>query len=164
MDERRIRVKVAFVLGLALGAAAVALAFTLTEGSKTAAPDPTLDVALVVPVPPTVSPVRSTWVPEQQSTHYSVTVHSIHQGKPSYSWHLTLRNENPNCDEFGPVFGAPNRAVWHHADNEGCPHTGSQRLGTITVTVTTGYWKCSESFFGTLTGVGVPAQACSRTD
>jgi hypothetical protein len=136
-----------------LVAAAVAIAVTLTGGSKTA-----------TPLPPTVSPVRSTLVPALQETSYMVTVGAVNQGGPVYRWHLTPPKDEPGCNTFGSVPGSPDHAVWQQAATDGCPHPhlGVGHFGTVTVTITTRYWQCTAMFFGTQTGIGVPPQACSR--
>jgi hypothetical protein len=53
-------------------------------------------------------------------------------------------------------------AAWHHAGTDGCTHNGVQHLGTVHVTVTTSAWRCTASFFGTLTQTGASNQRCRR--
>ena len=147
-----------------LAAAVVSIAVSLAGGSTTGTPNPTLSVipAIRIPPPPTLSAVRSTLEEQQDATYYSITVHAPHDGTPVYSWHLAPPADDPGCRTFGAVYGSPNRAVWNHGRTDGCTELGPQQLGTVTVTVRTRYWECIESFFGTMTGLGVPPQPCSR--
>lgn len=149
-----------------LAAALVAIVVSLTGGSgkKTAAPVTILNVTPVkgIPAAPTVSPLRSTFDPEQRASFYSISVRATRQGTPRYTWHLTPPKDSPSCNKFGSVFGSLSRAVWHHADTDGCTHIGTQHLGTVTVTIATRYWECSASFFGTLTANGEPPKSCRR--
>jgi hypothetical protein len=153
---------------LVLAAAAVAIAVTLTGGSKkTDAPNTILNVtpATGVPPAPKLTRISSTFNPAQRATYYSVGANASRQGKLIYTWHLSPPKYNPTCDKFGSVFGSPNRAVWHHSGTDGCSHiglTGNQHTGTVTVTITTRYWQCTTSFFGTLTANGGPPKACTR--
>jgi hypothetical protein len=149
-----------------LAAAVIAIVVSLTGGSakKGATPDTILNVTPVqgIPPAPTVSPLRSTFNAVQKATFYVISVTAAHQGTTLYSWHLTPPKNDPGCNKFGTVIGAPNRAVWHHAATDGCTHAGAQQLGTVTVTVTTRYWQCTESFVGSLTSSGSPPTACKR--
>jgi hypothetical protein len=126
----------------------------------------TLPVTPVVPTAtppaPTLSPVRAVFDPAQRATFYTIAVRAPLQGTPSYSWRLAPPSDDPDCNKFGSVPGAPNRAVWHHADTDGCSHAGVQHTGTVSVTVTTRAWVCSASFFGSLTRSGSPPQRCHR--
>ncbi len=125
------------------------------------APHTTVSATIAVPAAaPQVSPVRATFVEAQRATFYAVAV--VAQGTVSYAWHLTPPKGNAGCNRFAPVPGSPNKAVWHHADTDGCAHTGFQHNGTVSVTVTTKDWKCTATFFGTLTKSGPPAQRCTR--
>jgi hypothetical protein len=163
-DRLPIRKRWLVAAAAVLAAAAISIALSVLGTSKTQAPDTTPSAApgAAIPPPPTVSPVRATLEQQQQATFYSVTVRAADQGKPSYSWHLNPPGANPGCHAFGSVYGYPNRAVWNHGPTDGCSDAGQQHLGTVTVKVKTDYWVCTESFFGTASGVGVPPQACSR--
>jgi hypothetical protein len=113
-----------------------------------------------VPAAPRLSPVQATFVEAQRATFYAISVAA--PDAVSYAWRLTPPKDNPGCNKFGTVAGSPNKAVWHHADTDGCTHVGFQHDGTVTVTVTTNDWKCVATFFGTLSKSGPPAQKCVR--
>jgi hypothetical protein len=171
-NRGRTRWLVAAALALVAGAG-VAIAFAVSGGSgKQAAlstsspPPPATSTQTTVPTPPppapTVSPVKAEFVEGQKATFYAVAVRATRQGAPAYTWHLAPPADDPGCNRFGPVPGSPGRAVWHHADTDGCSHTGTEHLGTVTVTVTTTAWRCTATFVGTLTRTGAPPQRCAQ--
>jgi hypothetical protein len=114
------------------------------------------------PAAPKVSPVQAVFVEGQRATFYSVAVAAPGQGTVRYEWRLTPPKDNRGCNKFSTVPGSRIKAVWHHADTDGCTHNGFQHNGTVTVTVTTAAWRCVATFFGTLTKTGPPAQRCVR--
>ena len=130
-------------------------------------PAPTNKVSVSVATPvakpsaPKVSPVQAVFVETQRATFYAVAVAAPGQGPVSYAWRLTPPKDNPGCNNFAPVPDSPSKSVWHHADTDGCAHTGFQHNGTVTVVVTTTAWRCVATFFGTLTKSGPPAQRCT---
>jgi len=179
--QLRGRQLVAAVIVIAAGALAIVLA---TGGSKkkaaVAAPTtpaatttvaPTTTVARPKPKPrpkpvvkpePKLSPVKAVFEESQRATFYTESVTVAGQGTPTYTWRLSPPKDNPACNDFAPVLGSPNEAVWHHADTDGCRHNGIQHDGTVYVTVTTNDWVCTQSFFGTLTRTGSSAQTCKQ--
>jgi hypothetical protein len=147
--------------------AALGIVLFLPGGSKKAATSTsTLPITpgapTATPPAPKLSPISAVFDPAQRATFYVISVRATGQGTPNYSWHLSPPKDNPDCNKFGSIAGAPERAIWHHADSDGCSHTGTQHLGTVTVTVTTRAWECKASFFGTLTHSGSPPQRCRR--
>ena len=130
----------------------------VTEAVTQTAPAPTTTAA-GVPKKPELAGVMANFDPARGATFYSVAV-----GSPepvTYRWSLSPPKDNPGCNEFGPVPGHPNQAVWHHADTDGCTHLGVQHDGIVSVRVTTAHWTCRESFFGTLTRVGTGRATCT---
>ena len=97
----------------------------------------------------------------QRATFYTISVVAPGQ-KATYAWRLSPPKDNPTCTKFHQVAGKPNESVWHHASTDGCTHNGIQHLGTVYVTVTTKAWRCTASFFGTLTQTGASNQRCTR--
>jgi hypothetical protein len=179
--RRRKRLAVA-VLALLLVGGGAALAVVLSTGGsgKTAAsttttsttttttttPVPTTTKAAPAPATPSpqprLSPVTALFNLVQRETVYSVTVTAKRQGTPAISWRLATPPGNPTCNKFAPVAGHPNQAVWHHADTDGCTHTGIQHDGWIYATVTTDAWVCTQKFFGTLSHTGTNAERCRK--
>lgn len=164
----RTRWLVAAAVGL-VAAAGVVIAFAVSGGSEkqaapTTSPPPTTSPQTTAPPSPPpapkVSPVKAEFVEGQKATFYAVAVRATRQGAPTYAWHLSPPADDPGCNRFGPVPGSPARAVWHHADTDGCSHTGTEHLGTVTVTITTTVWRCTATFVGTLTRTGTPPQRC----
>lgn len=162
------------VRGRWLAAAAVAivvavLAIVLSGGGKhtpaavvTATLAATTPTTTAAPQAPRLAPVRAVFSEAQRATHYTIAVDVPGNGAATYTWRLSPPQGNPTCDRFSAVAGKPNEAVWHHADTDGCSHEGSQHPGTVSVTVTTSAWRCTASFFGTLTKTGPSNQRCTR--
>jgi hypothetical protein len=94
------------------------------------------------------------------ATSYTVAVSATGQVEPTYAWKLTPPADEPDCDEFGPVPGEPERAVWRHSAADGCTRAGSDHDGTVTVVVTTDAWECTASFTGSGTATGPPVERC----
>ncbi|MHB8644051.1 MAG: hypothetical protein ACYDA3_14335 [Gaiellaceae bacterium] len=149
---------IALVISLASGGSKKtvppATAATTQQAPSTAAATPTVAPA------PKLTPVHAEFVEAQRETVY--TISATGGGAATYSWQLTPPKGNPGCNRFAPVSGKPNEAVWHHADTDGCTHTDFQHEGLVTVTVTTADWKCTATFFGTLTKNGPAPQRCRR--
>jgi hypothetical protein len=129
----------------------------------TAAPTTTAAAPKPPPVPkaPKLSPVKAVFSEAQRATFYTISVVAPGQ-KATYAWRLSPPKDNPTCTKFHQVAGKPNESVWHHASTDGCTHNGIQHLGTVYVTVTTKAWRCTASFFGTLTQTGASNQRCTR--
>ena len=148
---------------------AIVLGVVLSSGgkSKPAAAPPTISVKVSttpgtsVPAAPKLSPVNATFVEAERATHYVINVTDPAESA-TYSWRLQTPPGNPTCNNFHQDPNKPNEAVWHHANTDGCTHNGIQHLGTVYVTVTTAHWRCTASFFGTLTHTGPPNQRCVR--
>lgn len=130
-------------------------AVTTTAATTTAAPAP-------VPKAPKLSPVKAVFSEAQRATFYTIAVVTAPGQSATVTWRLTPPAGNPTCNNFQPVAGKPDEAVWHHAGTDGCTHNGIQHLGTVHVTVTTSAWQCTASFFGTLTKTGASNQRCTR--
>ncbi len=157
-----------------VAAAGIAIAVATSGGSEEPAavstsppPPPATTTQASVPTPapppaPEVSAVEAVFDEGQRATFYSVAVSARRQGEPTYAWHLTPPADDPGCNRFAPVPGSPGRAVWHHADTDGCSHAGSEHAGTVTVTITTSAWKCTATFEGTETRTGPPPQRCRQ--
>ena len=156
----------------AVAIVAVVLAIVLSGGGKhtttpvvTTTPTvttPTTTAASPVLQAPRLAPVKAVFSEAQRATFYTIAVSVPGNGATTYTWRLSPPNGNPTCNKFHPVIGKPNEAVWHHADTDGCAHNGIQHLGTVHVTVTTSAWRCTASFFGTLTHTGPSNQRCTR--
>ena len=143
-------------------AAPVVTTTTTATPTVTTAPPTTAAPPPPVPKAPTLSPVKAVFSEAQRATFYTIAV-AAHGQAAVIAWSLTTPPGNPTCNKFHPVAGKPNEAVWHHADTDGCTHNGVQHLGTVHVTVTTGAWRCTASFFGTLTQTGASNQRCRRS-
>jgi hypothetical protein len=151
---------------------AAVLAIVLSSGGKhtpaavvTTKPGgsaPTTTAASPVPQAPRLAPVQAVFSEAERATHYTIAVTVPGNVATTYAWRLSPPQGNPTCDKFQAVPGKPNEAVWHHASTDGCTHNGIQHLGTVYVTVTTSAWRCTASFFGTLTQTGPSNQSCSR--
>ena len=161
------------VAALVLASAVIGIALGLSGGSGKKQAVTTLPVShlssVTATVPaapaPKVSPVNAVFEAAQRATFYAISARASGQGTPRYSWHLSPPKNDPTCARFGSVPGSPNRAVWHHADTDGCNHAvmgPAGHLGTVTVTVTTRAWECTASFFGTNTQTGSKPPACRR--
>ena len=177
---RRPRVRARWLVAAAAAiVAVVALAVVLTQSSpKKAAPVVTTTVTPTVttapptttaapappPVPkaPKLSPVKAVFSEAQRATFYTISAAAPGQAMV-VTWRLTTPPGNPTCNKFHVVAGKPTEAVWHHADTDGCTHNGVQHDGTVHVTVTTSAWRCTASFFGTLTRTGPSNQRCRRS-
>ncbi|HSX23448.1 MAG TPA: hypothetical protein VLE97_11795, partial [Gaiellaceae bacterium] len=165
----RPRIRKSWVAAAAAAIIAIVLAVVLSSGgkSKPAAAPPTTTAAATttqgtsVPAAPKLSPVNATFVEAQRATFYVINVTDPAES-PTYTWRLQTPPGNPTCNNFHQLTNQPNEAVWHHANTDGCTHNGTQHLGTVFVTVTTKYWRCTASFFGTLTQKGQPNQQCTR--
>jgi hypothetical protein len=169
----RPRVQRRWLVAAALVAVAIIIALVIASGgSKKSAPPaaaaattqqqttaPVSTAPTVAPAPK-LTPVHAEFVEAQRETVY--TISATGGGAATYRWQLTPPKGNPTCNKFAPVPDKPNEAVWHHADTDGCTHTGFQHLGLVTVTVTTADWECTATFFGTLTKNGPPPQRCRR--
>ena len=146
---------------------AIVLAVVLSGGGKSkpaVAPTTTAPVTTTptsVPAAPKVSPVSATFIEAQRATFYTINVTDPAEA-PTYTWRLQTPPGNPTCNNFHQLANQPNEAVWHHANTDGCTHNGNQHLGTVFVTITTATWRCTASFFGTLTQKGQPNQQCVR--
>ncbi len=150
-------------------AAGIGIALAVGGGSKentaTSPPPPpsatTTATGSSPPPPPTVSAVEAVFDEGQRATFYSVTVRATRQGKPTYGWKLTPPADDPGCTRFGPDPDSPDRAIWRHADTDGCGHAGTEHPGTVTVTITTASWECTATFVGSETRTGPPPQRCT---
>lgn len=142
---------------------AVVLGVVLSSGGKSrpAAAPATTAPATSVPAAPKLSPVNATFVEAQRATYYVINVTDPAESA-TYAWSLQTPPGNPSCSNFHRLSSQPNEAVWHHANTDGCTHNGIQHLGTVYVTVTTAHYRCTASFFGTLTHTGPPNQQCVR--
>jgi hypothetical protein len=107
-----------------------------------------------------MSGVKAVFSEAERATTYAVSVSATGQGTPTITWRLVPPKDNLGCNTFAPVPGDPSKAVWHHADTDGCTHNGVQHDGTVYATVTTDAWQCTQSFFGTLTRQGSSAESC----
>lgn len=172
-DRGRTRWAVAAALAL-VAAAGVAIAVAASGGSEQqAAPTttsrppatataPATTTAPAPPRAPEISPIEAVFDDAQRATFYSVAASATGQGEPTYTWRLTPPADDPGCNRFGPVAGSPGKAVWHHADTDGCSHAGTEHPGTVTVTVTTTAWQCTVTFVGSETRTGSPEQRCRK--
>jgi len=159
----------AMLIGGGIGAA-----FALSGSSKpkpvvteaapptTSAPPPPTTTAVAIPPKPVLSPVKAFFDFGKRATFYSITLRPGGETATEINWTLTTPPGNPTCHKFGPVPGHPDQAVWHHASTDGCTHNGIQHDGTVHVTVLSAHWKCTESFFGTLTRTGAKNETCVR--
>ena len=164
----RPRVRKSWVAAAAAAIVAIVLAVVLSSGgNSTPVAAATTTAAAVtttgtsVPAAPKLSPVNATFVEAQRATFYVINVTDSAES-PTYTWRLQTPPGNPTCNNFHQLANQPNEAVWHHANTDGCTHNGTQHLGTVFVTITTAHWKCTASFFGTLTQKGQPNQQCVR--
>jgi hypothetical protein len=173
---RRPRVRARWIAVAAAAIVAIVLAIALASGgkSKPSASPPTTSTPTTttttttatttqarVPAAPRLSPVKAVFSEAQRATFYTIAVAAPGQSA-TYAWRLSPPKDNPTCNNFHEVAGQPNEAVWHHANTDGCTHNGIQHLGTVYVTVTTSAWRCTASFFGTLTSTGPANQRCTR--
>ena len=154
----------AIVLGIVLTSGSkskppAAAAATTAPATTTAPPPPTTTAA--VAAAPKLSPVSATFVESQRATYYTILVNDPAESA-TYAWRLQTPPGNPTCNDFHQLATQPNEAIWHHADTDGCTHNGTQHDGTVYVTITTAHWRCTASFFGTLTHTGQPNQTCTR--
>jgi hypothetical protein len=164
----RPRVRKSWTAAAAAAIVAIVLAVVLSSGGKSkpaVAPATTAatttTAAISVPAAPKLSPVSATFVEAQRATFYTINVTDPNESA-TYSWRLQTPPGNPTCNNFHQLANQPNEAVWHHANTDGCTHNGTQHLGTVYVTITTAHWRCTASFFGTLTHKGQPNQQCAR--
>jgi hypothetical protein len=149
--------------GAALPGASTAVAtHPATVVGVTTIPPPPPPPPPAAPRQPVLSPVTVVFDPVQRETTYSVTAKASGQGTPAYSWTLKPPPDNAACTKFAPVPGSPSKAVWHHADTDGCLHVGVQHAGWIYATITTADWVCTQSFFGTLSRTATSAERCQR--
>jgi len=172
-DGGRTRWVVAAALTLVAGAG-VAIALAVGGGSEKQAaestsppPPPATTTQTSVPSPapppaPSVSAVEAVFDEGQRATFYLVAVRATRQGTPTYTWSLAPPADDPGCNRFEAVPGSPERAVWHHADTDGCSHAGAEHPGTVTVTITTSAWECTATFEGTETRTGPRPQRCRQ--
>ncbi|HEY5058128.1 MAG TPA: hypothetical protein VII51_03835 [Gaiellaceae bacterium] len=132
-------------------------ATTATSTTTAAAPAPPPPV----PKQPNLTPVKAVFSEAQRATFYRISAAAPGQ-VVTYMWRLAPPKDNPTCNKFHQVAGTPSEAVWHHASTDGCTHNGIQHLGTVYATATTSAWRCTASFFGTLTQTGASNQRCFR--
>ena len=174
---RRPRVRARWLVAAAAVIVVAVLAAVLASGGKkkaapvvttTATPTVTTVAPTTTAAPPSVpkapklSPVKAVFSEAQRATFYTISAVAPGQAM-TVTWRLTTPPGNPTCNKFHPVAGKPDEAVWHHADTDGCTHNGIQHDGTVHVTVTTSAWRCTASFFGTLTRTGPSNQRCTRS-
>jgi hypothetical protein len=105
-----------------------------------------------------VSAVEAVFSDAERATTYTVEVQTSEPVE--YAWSLEPPADDPTCRDFGPTPGAPNEAVWRHADTDGCTHVGTEHLGTVSVVVSTPGWTCAASFEGSETRSGPPPSRC----
>ena len=167
--SKRVRWAAGAVVLVAVAVAGIALASgsskpkpVVIETTRATPPATTTAAAATVGPKPIVLPVKAAFDPNQRATFYTVGVQQGGEEVTAYRWSLTTPPGNPTCNQFAPVPGKPNEAVWHHADTDGCTHNGIQHDGTVHVTLLTAHWSCTESFFGTLTRTGSPNAQCVR--
>jgi hypothetical protein len=174
--SKRVAVLAAVAVVVAAGAVAIALVGggSSTKNAAKAVPPATrahtTTTAPAKPKPkpapkakprPRLSPVTGTFVEADRATYYVVSVSgTAGQGTPKITWRQKPPPGNASCDRFAVL--SPTRAVWHHADTDGCTHIGIQHDGWVYATVTTRYWQCTQSFFGTLTRTSTSHESCRK--
>ena len=114
------------------------------------------------PPAPTLQPIHAFF---DQSTFSTTYTESASGGNLTYAWSVSIPTD-PGCAAgFKAGSPQPNQATWYHADRgEGgpCSHadydaSGAGHPGTVTVTVSDGYWSCAATYRGTQGGDGSPA-------
>ena len=148
-------------VGVTLGGGSSKPKAIVTETTPAAAPA-TTGAAAPTTARPNLLPVSAVFDPNRRATFYTVSVEQGGEPIDSYRWSLTPPPGNPTCNKLAPVPGHANEAVWHHADTDGCTHNGIQHDGTVHVTAVSAHWRCTESFFGTLTRTGAKNESCAR--
>jgi hypothetical protein len=118
--------------------------------------------------PPVLKPIEAEFEPANRQTVYTERATSPDGRDLHYHWTLVEHND-PTCSNFEPNEPRQNQAVWHHADDQGCNHSleGPRgHVGTVTVVVRDGAYKCLASYDGSQgdngspTGVGPDPQPC----
>jgi PKD repeat protein len=137
-----------------LGLLGVASAFLLAP-SATPAPQANLQ--------PKLTPIKATFSAQAFATTYIASATDSDGDKLKLSWQLAAPTQDPGCNKFSTL--SPTSAIWHHGDQDGCNHAvqGPRgHKGTVRFFVYDGYWTCTETYDGTITGTGGGA-ACLKT-
>jgi hypothetical protein len=120
-----------------------------------------------------VSPITATFNSEEKATHYAATITS--GTKPpagSFVWKLEVPTDDPTCKTFeaeatlrqgadATMWEA--RAVWKHAETDGCHHETLQHNGTVSLTVKLPPTTCVVSYLGTSPNTGAPAVCTQKS-
>lgn len=137
-------------MGIRAGVLIVA-AFVLAAGGAAAA-------RRNLPRPPQVSPIKADFREAAFATYYTVEVKTFPGRTVNVIWNLKAPRIDPACrDFFEPSDSDDNVAVWKHGDADGCDHTkmGPRgHLGTVSVTVSDGVYRCHALYRGTISGKG----------
>ena len=122
-------------------------------------------------VKPGLSPITATFVSATKETDYAATItSSTKPPKGSWTWSLQPPLGDAACKKFEADATAQKgseastwqvRAAWHHANEDGCSHSGAQHQGTVTLLLKLPPVTCAASYFGTLDNTGPPA-VCSE--
>lgn len=113
--------------------------------------------------PPKLTPINANFNPSAFATTYTASATDADGDKLKMTWTLAPPTQDPGCKMF--VTASPMQAVWHHGDKDGCNHAvqGPRgHKGTVHFYVSDGTWVCTESYNGTINGVG-GAAACFKT-
>jgi PKD repeat protein len=111
--------------------------------------------AVAANTPPKLKPIQATFVQKAFATNYSASATDPDGDKLTMSWQLSPPTQDLRCNKFATV--SSTKAIWHHGDQDGCNHAvqGPRgHKGTVRWLVSDGAWVCTETYDGTISGVG----------
>lgn len=118
---------------------------------------------------PLLQPISAVFT---QSLFHTVYTEHVTRGQPfKVSWSVSIPLDPRCATGFQGNEPIQDEATWFHADVTNippgpCVHHGKDygaegHPGVITVVVTNDIWRCEARYYGTLTGTGVPPDACT---